>query len=112
MSKLRLTFACGPTTTLALRDGSIAPEGIELNYIASQPPSIFWRMLQFKEFEISEMSLSNHATLVSTGELPFIAIPVFPSRVFRHGYFFINTDKGIEIPPTSRASAAACPNTP
>src|SRR5262249_24373092 len=59
MSKLRLTFACGPyDRTLALRDGTIAPEGIELNYIASQPPDIFWRMLQFKEFEISEMSLS------------------------------------------------------
>src|SRR5262249_48722939 len=95
MSKLRLTFACGPyDRTLALRDGTIQPEGIELNYIASQPPDIFWRMLQFKEFEISEMSLSNHASLVSAGEAPFVAIPVFPSRVFRHGYFF-NTDKGI-----------------
>ena len=86
MSKLHLTFACGPyDRTLALRDGSVQPEGIDLNYIASQPPDIFWRMLQFKEFEISEMSLSNHATLVSTGDAPFIAIPVFPSRVFRHG---------------------------
>ena len=69
MSKLRLTFACGPyDRTLALRDGSVQPEGIELNYIASQPPDIFWRMLQFNEFEISEMSLSNYATLVSTGK--------------------------------------------
>src|SRR3954469_13691673 len=83
MSKLHLTFACGPyDRTLALRDGSVQPEGIDLNYIASQPPDIFWRMLQFKEFEISEMSLSNHATLVSTGDAPFVAIPVFPSRVF------------------------------
>ncbi len=106
MSKLRLTFACGPyDRTLALRDGSIPPEGIELNYIASQPPDIFWRMLQFKEFEVSEMSLSNHATLVSTGEAPFIAIPVFPSRVFRHGYFFINTDKGIKIAGRSQGQA-------
>jgi len=71
MSKLRLTFACGPyDRTLALRDGSVQPEGIELNYIASQPPDIFWRMLQFNEFEISEMSLSNYATLVSTGKAP------------------------------------------
>ena len=99
MSKLRLTFACGPyDRTLALRDGTIQPEGIELNYIASQPPDIFWRMLQFNEFEISEMSLSNHATLVSTGNAPFIAIPVFPSRVFRHGYVFINTRSGIRTP--------------
>ena len=53
-------------------------------------------MLQYKEFDASEMSLSNYTTLVSSGNAPFIAIPVFPSRVFRHGYFFINTDKGIK----------------
>ena len=110
MSKLRLTFACGPyDRTLALRDGSIQPEGIDLNYIASQPPDIFWRMLQFKEFEISEMSLSNHATLVSTGAAPFVAIPVFPSRVFRHGYFFINTDKGIKTPADLKGKRGGVP---
>jgi 4,5-dihydroxyphthalate decarboxylase len=96
MAALRLSFACGPyDRTQALRDGSIRPEGIELNYITLQPAEIFWRMLQFKEFDACEMSLSNYATLVSEGNAPFIAIPVFPSRVFRHGYFFINTTKGI-----------------
>jgi hypothetical protein len=110
MSKLRLTFACGPyDRTLALRDGSIQPEGIDLNYIASQPADIFWRMLQFKEFEISEMSLSNYASLVSTGEAPFVAIPVFPSRVFRHGYFFINTDKGIKVPDDLKGKRGGVP---
>ena len=110
MSKLRLTFACGPyDRTLALRDGTIQPEGIELNYIASQPPDIFWRMLQFKEFEISEMSLSNHATLVSTGEAPFIALPVFPSRVFRHGYIFVNPDKGIRSPADLKGKRGGVP---
>jgi 4,5-dihydroxyphthalate decarboxylase len=63
-----------------------------------QPAEIFWRMLQHKEFDVSEMSLSNYTSLVSGGNSPFIAIPVFPSRVFRHGYFFINTKKGIERP--------------
>ena len=53
-------------------------------------------MLQFKEFDVSEMSMSNYTTLVSEGNSPFIAIPVYPSRVFRHGYFFINTAKGIK----------------
>jgi 4,5-dihydroxyphthalate decarboxylase len=110
MSKLRLTFACGPyDRTLALRDGTIQPEGIELNYIASQPPDIFWRMLQFNEFEISEMSLSNHATLVSTGNAPFVAIPVFPSRVFRHGYLFVNTDKGIKSPADLKGKRGGVP---
>ena len=66
-------------------------------------------MLQFKEFEVSEMSLSNHATLVSTGDAPFIAIPVFPSRVFRHGYFFINTDKGIKTPADLKGKRGGVP---
>jgi 4,5-dihydroxyphthalate decarboxylase len=96
MANLRMTFACGPyDRTQALRDGTIRPEGIELNYLTLQPAEIFWRMLQFKEFDASEMSLSNYATLVSEGHPPFIAVPAFPSRVFRHGYFFINTTKGI-----------------
>src|SRR5258708_20955372 len=110
MRKLRLTFACGPyDRTLALRDGSVQLEGIELNYIASHPPDIFWRMLQFNEFEISEMSLSNYATLVSTGKAPFVAIPAFPSRVFRHGYFFINTDKGIKTPADLKGKRGGVP---
>jgi 4,5-dihydroxyphthalate decarboxylase len=99
MAHLRLTLACGPyDRTQALRDGTIRPEGIELNYVTLQPAEIFWRMLQFKEFDASEMSLSNYTTLVSGGHSPFVAIPVYPSRVFRHGYFFINTTKGIERP--------------
>ncbi len=97
MSKLRLNFACGPyDRTQALRDGSVQIDGIELNYLNMQPAEIFWRQLQFQEFDASEMSLSNYTTLVSSGKSPFIAIPAFPSRVFRHGYFFINTGKGIK----------------
>jgi 4,5-dihydroxyphthalate decarboxylase len=97
MASLRLNLACGPyDRTQALRDGTIQAEGIDLNYIQMQPAEIFWRMLQFKEFDASEMSMSNYTTLVSEGNSPFIAIPVYPSRVFRHGYFFINTDKGIK----------------
>jgi 4,5-dihydroxyphthalate decarboxylase len=99
MAELRLTLACGPyDRTQAIRDGAIKPEGIALNYVALQPAEIFWRMLQYQEFDASEMSLSNYITLVSRGNAPFVAIPAFPSRVFRHGYFFVNTEKGIERP--------------
>jgi 4,5-dihydroxyphthalate decarboxylase len=97
MSKLHLNFACGPyDRTQALRDGAVLVEGVDLNYITLQPAEIFWRQLQYREFDASEMSLSNYCSLVSTGESPFIAIPVYPSRVFRHGYFFVNTTKGIK----------------
>jgi 4,5-dihydroxyphthalate decarboxylase len=99
MAELRLTLACGPyDRTQALRDGSIKPDGIELTYVAPQPAEIFWRMLQYQEFDVAEMSLSNYTTLVSRGQAPFVAIPVYPSRSFRHGYFFVNTASGIERP--------------
>jgi len=110
MSKLRLTFACGPyDRTQALRDGSLQPEGIDLNYLALQPAEIFWRMLQYREFDVSEMSLSNYTSLVSDGNAPFIAIPVFPSRVFRHGYFFVNADEGIRHPGDLKGKRGGVP---
>jgi 4,5-dihydroxyphthalate decarboxylase len=99
MANLRLTFACGPfDRTMALRAGSIKPDGIDLVYLAMQPAEIFWRMLQFNEFDISEMSMANYSMLVAHGDRRYVAIPAFPSRVFRHGYFFINTNKGIKSP--------------
>jgi 4,5-dihydroxyphthalate decarboxylase len=99
MAGLRLSFACGPyDRTQALRDETIRPEGIELKYIAGQPAELFWRMLQYQEFDISEMSMSNYISLVGAGDSPCIAIPVFLSRVFRHGFIFVNTNSGINAP--------------
>jgi 4,5-dihydroxyphthalate decarboxylase len=77
--------------------------------VTLQPAEIFWRMLQYKEFDASEMSLSNYATLVGSGQSPFIAIPVFPSRVFRHGYFFVNTQKGISSPADLKGKRGGVP---
>ena len=90
MANLRLTLACGPyDRTQALRDGTIQPEGIDLNYLTLQPAEIFWRMLQYKEFDASEMSLSNYTTLVSGGELavhrdPGVSVARVPPRLFLH----------------------------
>jgi len=110
MANLRLTLACGPyDRTQALRDGTIRPEGIELNYITLQPAEIFWRMLQYREFDVSEMSLSNTTSLISDGNSPFVAIPVFPSRVFRHGYFFVNPKKGIRTPADLKGKRGGVP---
>ena len=98
MANLRLTLACGPyDRTQAMIDGAVRAEGIDLTYLAIQPAEIFWRQLQYREFDVSEMSMSNYTTTVAAalekGETPpFIAIPVFPSRVFRHAYFFYNPD--------------------
>ena len=85
MEKLFLTVACGDyDRTKPLQDGSVEPEGIKLNYIPMQSEEIFWRMGHYREFDVSEMSLSNHITMLGQGDSPFVGIPIFPSRFFSH----------------------------
>ena len=100
MNRLPLTFACGRyDRTEALRTGEIQPEGIALNYIAIEASrEIFDRMVGNREFDCAELSISEFIGMVSVGKAPFIAIPVFPSRAFRHGFIFINGNAGIRTP--------------
>ena len=100
MANIALTLACqNYDHTRALADGSSPVEGIELKVIHISPPSqIFLRMLNNEEFDVSEMSLSNYMIALASGDRRFIALPVFPSRVFRHSYVWINTHAGIEKP--------------
>ncbi|CAL5868922.1 uncharacterized protein PFLUO_LOCUS3149 [Penicillium psychrofluorescens] len=58
----------------------------------------FFRQLRFKEFDISELSLSSYMLTLNQPNPPFIALPVFPSRFFRHQSMYINTKAGISKP--------------
>jgi len=100
VAKLPITFACGPYDRMeALNLGVIQPDGIDLRYLAIQsPPEIFARMIKTHSFDVSEMSLAHYCIMRTRGDFPYVALPVFPSRVFRHGYIFINTNKGIRAP--------------
>lgn len=100
MANLELTFACQDYDHMrALADAAVAPEGATLKCLHISPPSqIFLRMLNQEEFDISEMSLSNYLIALGHDDKRFIALPVFPSRVFRHSYIWINTQAGIEKP--------------
>src|SRR5207247_4812940 len=83
MAKLALTFACGDyDRTQALKSGRVQPEGVELNILTLGPEEIFYRMGRFREFDVSEFSLSTYTIRRGRGE-PLIAIPVFPSQMFR-----------------------------
>lgn len=100
MSKLPLTFACGPYDRMeALRYGHIEVEGIDLNFIPIQAPrEIFDRMVGGHEFDVSELSLAEYITHTANGNSPFIAIPVFPSKAFRHSFICVNREAGINTP--------------
>jgi 4,5-dihydroxyphthalate decarboxylase len=99
MHKLQLTLACGRyDRTQALIDERVQPEGVNLTFLPLRPGETFWRMLNHGEFDASEMSLSSYTILRSEGDTRFIAIPVFPSRVFRHSALYVRSDATIESP--------------
>jgi len=99
MHKLELTLACGRyDRTQALIDGRVQPGGVDLTFIPLRPGETFWRMLNHGEFDVSEMSLSSYTILRSEGDTRFTAIPVFPSRTFRHSAIYLRADSRIERP--------------
>ena len=98
-SRLRITLACGDyDRTHALADGSVMPEGAEINFIPLEPGEIFWRQLRHEEFDVSELSLSAYLLGLARGENRFVAIPVFPLRLFRHSFIWVNTESAIKEP--------------
>ena len=99
MSKLNLSFACwNYDRTRALQDGSVQPDGINLNYLNLPVEETFFRMARFREFDISEMSLSSYCITLHRPDRPFVAIPIFPSRFFRHSCIYVNANSGIKEP--------------
>src|SRR5262245_16229052 len=92
MSGIPITFACGLyDRMLALHTGDVKPHGIDLNFLPiDHPREIFDRMLTNLEFDAAEMSSSEFIRHAVRANCPMVAIPVFPSRVFRHGYIAID----------------------
>lgn len=99
MGKLALTFACGDYDRVAaVKDGREQVEGVDLNFIPMAAEEIFHRMARYRDFDAAEMSLAALYVLLAKGEQPFVAIPVFPSRMFRHSSIYVNAATGIDDP--------------
>src|SRR6185295_18780431 len=96
MSRLRLTLSCWDYDRVAaLADGRVAVEGVDLNFLAQPVEETFFRMLRHREFDAAEMSLSSYTVSLSREPRPFVAIPVFPSRFFRHSSIYVSAKSGI-----------------
>ena len=99
MAKLRMTLACWDyDRTRALADGSVPVEGVDLVYLTLPVEETFFRMLRNREFDCAELSLSSYVMSLEHADRPFVAIPVFPSRMFRHSGVFVSAASGIREP--------------
>ena len=81
-----------------LVNGVVRPEGAVLTAFVLPVEEIFYRFIKNREWDVSEMSFGKFIGYASQGNSPFVGIPVFPSRVFRHSAFYVRTDRGIARP--------------
>ncbi len=99
-SNIKLTFASGLYDRMQpLFTGEVKPSGIDLHFERIEAPRvIFDRMASENAFDLCEMSCSEYISRVVAGDTTFVALPVFPSRSFRHSFIAINKESGIEKP--------------
>lgn len=110
MSRLQLAFACGDyDRTRALEEATVRPDGIDLTFLRLPVEETFFRMLRHREFEVAEMSLSSYAVSLREDPPPFIALPVFTSRAFRHSSVYVNRGSGIAAPEDLRGKVVGNP---
>jgi ABC-type nitrate/sulfonate/bicarbonate transport system substrate-binding protein len=114
VSRVHLIFACGDyDRTRAVEDGSVPVDGVDLTYLRLPVEETFFRMLRHREFDVAELSLSTYVATLNALEAgqepPFIALPVYTSRMFRHGGIFISTAAGIGKPADLRGKVIGAP---
>lgn len=97
--RIELTAAVGDYDIhRSLVSGEAVPDGIDLTVLTLRSQERHWRMLRNQEFDIAELSMSSYLLMQNRPDPPFIAIPVFPHRRFRHSYIFVHPAHNIRTP--------------
>lgn len=103
MTKLSLSLAMGDyDRTRPIVDGRVLIDGVDPIPMLQSPEEMFFRAFRHQAYDISELSLSSYSISVARGTAPYVAIPVFLSRAFRHTSIYIRTDRGIASPADLR----------
>src|SRR5690348_16323911 len=94
MGKLQLSMAVGPyDRTRALVDGSVQIDGVDPVCMTLSPEEIFFRAFRHAEFDVCELSLSSFTVKTALGNCPYVGVPAFVSRAFRHTAIYVRTDR-------------------
>jgi 4,5-dihydroxyphthalate decarboxylase len=92
-----------------LVDGAVRVDGIVLTGLTLPVEEVFFRFIKNREWDVSEMSFGKFIGFNSQGNSPFIGLPVFPSRVFRHSAFYVRADRGIKSPKDLEGKTVGIP---
>ena len=99
MSKLNLSIAVGDYDRVRpLKTGEVQIDGTDPVFMSLDPEEIFFRGFRHQEFDVCELSLSSFTVKTAAGDCPYVGVPVFPSRAFRHTSIYRRTDRGIDAP--------------
>ena len=94
MSKLQLSIAMGDyDRTRALFDGRVQIDGVDPVYMLLNPEEMFFRAMRSQDFDVTELSFSSYLVKHSRGECPYVAVPAFVSRAFRHTSIYVRKDR-------------------
>ncbi len=110
MTPLSLTLAINDSDQVRdLLAGNVPVQGVELTCLHLPVEEIFFRFTRFREWDVSELSLAKFSNLVSRGDDSLVAIPVFPSRMFRHSAFYVRGDGSIREPADLKGRRVGIP---
>ena len=110
MSKLTISLACCDyDRTRALFDGRVPVEGCEVIGVPMSPEEAFHRAFKYQEFDVTELSMSSYMNVQSRGGSPYIGIPAFVSRLFRHSSIYVRKDAGISKPEDLKGKTVGVP---
>jgi len=99
VAKLQLSIAVGDYDRVRpLVDGAVQIDGVDPVFMLLEPEEIFFRAFRHADFDLCELSMSSYTVKTAAGDCPYVGVPVFPSRAFRHNSIYIRTDRGIARP--------------
>ncbi|MDH3421146.1 MAG: ABC transporter substrate-binding protein [Gammaproteobacteria bacterium] len=99
MSNLRLSVAMGNYDRMRpIIDGRVPIQGVDPLVMLQEPEELFFRAFRNVDYDVCELSLSSFVVRTARGDCPYVGVPVFPSRFFRHTSIYIRTDRGIDKP--------------
>jgi 4,5-dihydroxyphthalate decarboxylase len=94
MSKLQLSVAVGNYDRVRpLMDGTVQIDGVDPIFMNLPPEEIFFRAFRSMDFDVCELSMSSFTVKTAEGSCPYVGVPAFVSRAFRHNSIYVRRDR-------------------